>query len=133
VEYRDRPRRALQRGDAGGDLGPQRLEQLALARLDALTRGEDRVLVLLERRRDEALAVGDRLSALIVRRHRVEIGLRDFDVIPEDFVEADLERADACPLSLRRLDVRDRVLSAVAERADRIELGVDARRECRRL
>ena len=56
VELGDRARDALQPRDLAARSRAQRLEQLALARLDPLGRGEHALLVLLERRRDEALA-----------------------------------------------------------------------------
>ena len=54
----------------------QRLEQLALARLDPLGRREHLLLVLLERRRDVPLAAGQRLPALIVRGHEMPVRVR---------------------------------------------------------
>ena len=83
------------RGASAATLGAQRLEDLELAREDALVGAEHLLLVLLQRRRREALAAGDRLLALVVGWHRVQVGLRDLDVVAEDAVEADLERSDA--------------------------------------
>src|SRR5207247_5440564 len=62
----------------------QRVEELALALLDPLARGENLLLVLLERRRHEALAVRDRLTSLKVRWHEMQIRLRDFDVVTKN-------------------------------------------------
>ena len=52
------------------DASAQRLEELHLALEDPLVGAEDLLLVLLERRRDEALAAGDRLLAVVVRQAR---------------------------------------------------------------
>ena len=95
VERRQRARRGLDARRLGGDLPAQPLEDLELALEDALVGAEHLLLVLLERRRDEALATGDRLLAVVVGRHRVEVRLRDLDVVAEHAVVADLERADA--------------------------------------
>ena len=53
---------------------PQRLEDLDLALDDPLVGAEHLVFVLLQRRRDEALATGDGLFPMVVRRHAAETG-----------------------------------------------------------
>ena len=53
------------------DRAAQRLEQLELALEDPLVGAEHLLLVFLERRRDEALAAGDGLLAVVVGRHAV--------------------------------------------------------------
>ena len=57
-----------------------------------------------------ALAVGQGLLADVGLRHLVIVGLRDFNVIPKDFVEADLQRLDAGLLFLRCLQLGDDAL-----------------------
>ena len=89
------------RGDSRGDLRAQRLEQLELALDDPLVGAEHLLLVFLQRRRDEALAAGNRLLADVVGRHGVQVRLRDFDVVAEHAVEADLQRL--MPVRVRSL------------------------------
>ena len=57
------------RGASAATRAAQRLEQLELALEDPLVGAEHLLLVLLQRRRDEALAAGDRLLAVVVGRH----------------------------------------------------------------
>src|SRR4029077_15628023 len=85
----------------------------------------------LERRRHEPLAIRDCLSSLKVGRHEMKVRLRHLDVVPEDPVEADLERSDAGAFALGSLDVGDGILATVAQRAQPIELRVYIVRDCR--
>src|SRR4029079_12832694 len=55
-----------------------------------------------------------------------EVRLGDFDVVAEDGVEADLERANAGALALARLDLHEDRLRAVGNGPVLYELGVDA-------
>ena len=50
--------------------------------------------------------------------------VRDFDVVAEDFVEADLERGDAGPVPLARLQRSDVLLAAVARGLQVVEVAV---------
>src|SRR5439155_381353 len=77
------------------------------ARPDALLGAEYPGLVLLELRRHEPLRPGQGLAALVVDRHVLQMRACHFDVVAEDFVEADLERADPGALPLARLQPRD--------------------------
>ena len=70
-------------------------EQFVFQLHAAFFRAEDFAFHLLQLRRDEPLAVGDGLLADVMRRHLVEVRLRDFDVIAEDGIEPHLERRDA--------------------------------------
>jgi hypothetical protein len=69
----------------------QPLEDLELALQHPLVRAQDLLFVVLEGGRDEALAAGDRLFAVIVGWHEVKIRFRDLDVIAEDAVVPDLQ------------------------------------------
>jgi hypothetical protein len=71
--------------------GPHRVEELALALLDLFARRQHSLFEILERRRHEPLAIRYGLPTLVVGRDEVQVRLRDFDVIAEDLVEADLE------------------------------------------
>src|SRR5207248_944606 len=100
-------------------------------RFDPLGRGQYPRFMLLERRRHEPLPIGDRLSALIIRRNEMEVRLRDLDVIAEHFVEADLERLESRSLPLVGLNSGYQILSAYTMITQRIELGVGAGRDRR--
>ena len=126
VERGQRARRVLDARRLRGDLGAQPLEQLDLPLEDPLVGAEHLLLVLLQRRRDVALAAGDRLLALVVGRHGVQVRLRDLDVVAEDPVVADLERGDAGPRALLLLHLRDDLLARPADRAQFVERRVEA-------
>ena len=126
VERGGGPRGVLDARRLGGDRGAQRLEHLDLALEDPLVGAEDLLFVLLERRRDEALAAGNRLLAVVVGRHRVQVRLRDLDVVAEDAVVADLERGDAGARALPLLHLGDHLLARRRDAPQVVELGVDA-------
>ena len=58
-----------------GDRAAQIVEQAQLEFEDAFVGTENFLLVLLQRRRDETLAAGDRLFAMVIGRDGVEIRL----------------------------------------------------------
>ena len=93
---------------------------------DPLLGVEDLLLVLLELGREEALGVDQRLLAHVVGRDLGQVGLGHLDVVAEDLVVADLERADAGPLPLAALELGDEGLAGAADRAQVVELGVPA-------
>ena len=97
------PRRGLDPGRLGRHRQPEPLEDLELALEDALVGAQHLLLVFLQRRRDEPLAAGDGLLAVIVGGHGAKIRFRDLDVVPEDAVVADLEGGDAGADALSRL------------------------------
>ena len=113
-------------GRFGRDL-PRSASKIAhLALDDPLVGAEHFLFVFLQRRRHEALAAGDRLLAVVIRRNVREIRLRDLDVVPEDAVVADLQRADAGPRALRLFHRGDVLLAGTTDRAQLVELGVHA-------
>ena len=114
------------RVDFGGDARAKLLEQLDLALENALVGAEDFLLVFLQRRRDEPLAAGDRLLAVVVRRHRVQIRFRDLDVVAEHAVVAHLQRVDAGARALALFELGDHLLARAADAAQVVELGVEA-------
>ena len=126
VEEGDGPRRFLDSGRLGGDLLPQRFEQLLLPVELALVRPEGLLLVLLQCRGDVPLAGGDRLLPVVVVGHRVQVRLGDLDVVAEHAVEADLGRGDAGALALRILERGDVPLGVPADGAQLVERRVDA-------
>ena len=101
------------RGASAATRRAQRLEDLELALEDALVGAEDLLLVLLERRRDESLAAGDRLLAVVVGRHACQVRPRDLDVVAEDPVVADLQRRDAGPRALGFFHLGDALLARI--------------------
>ena len=126
VQRGQRARAGLDARGFGRHRPRQLLEDHQLAGQDPLVRAQDLGLVLAERRRAEALAAGNRLLALVVRRGQVQVGLRDLDVVAEHPVEADLQRADAGPLAFRRFHVGDDLPARSADRPQLVDLGIQA-------
>ncbi len=110
----------------GRDRFADLLEQGVFQLADLLLGPQHLLLVFLQLRRDEALGVGERLVADIVLRDVREVRLGDLDVVAEDLVVADLERADAGALPLALLDARDPALAFGADGAQFVKLGVMA-------
>ncbi len=125
VECRDRPRRGLDARRLGRYRGAQRLEDLQLPLENPLVGAEHFFFVLLERRRDEPLAAGDRLLAVVVGRHRVQIRLGDLDVVAEHAVVADFQRRDAGPRAFPLFHLGDDLFARAADAAQIVELGID--------
>ena len=101
-------------------------ENLEFEFLERRFRRQDFALEFLERGRGEALGADQRLLALVVGGHALEIGLRDLDVVAEDIVVADLERRDCGALALGRLQLRDHAARADCQTAQLIDLGTEA-------
>src|SRR5580698_2212445 len=101
-------------------------EQLPFEREDLVFGVEHLTFVVLQLRRSEALGVGQGLLALVIGRRQMLIGARDFDVVAEDVVEANLERLNARALALARLNLRDVLLAVLAEVAQLVQAGVEA-------
>src|SRR5205823_6291768 len=99
---------------------------LELALENPLVGAEHLLFVLLQRRRDEALAAGNRLLAVVIGRDGMEVRLRDLDVVPEDAVVADLQRRDAGSRPLALLHLRDDLFPRSTDRLDLVELVVDS-------
>ena len=100
VEPSDASRGAVDPSGVGRDLFAQLAKQLLLERLDPLLRLQDLRLVLLQLRGDVALAVRDRLLALVVVGDEVQVRLRDLDEVAEHLVEPDLHaRKSRCALA----------------------------------
>ena len=129
VDRRDALRHRLPARNRRTGPTPQRLEQLPLARLDPFRRRQHLLFVRLERRCHIALGTSQCLATLIVVGHEMLVRVRDLEVISEHAIEADLERADARARALLRLNRRDRIFAAVAQRAQLVEFRVDAGRD----
>jgi hypothetical protein len=67
--------------------------------------------------------VTKRSPPVIVAGDELQVRLRDLDVVAEDLVVADLERADAGARALARLELGDPALAVVAKRAKLVDLG----------
>src|SRR6266513_3029030 len=105
-----------------GDPVPELIEDRRFARGNALFGAKHLRLVLFQLGRDVALRSGERLAPLVVGRDAVAMGVGDFDVVAEDLVKAHLERRDAGPLPLARLQAGDVLLAAVARGFELVEL-----------
>ena len=114
---RARPARPARRAPAsarasavsGVEVRLQLVEQLLveqlLARQRAVLRRQRLVLEGLQLGRDEALGVLQRLAALVVGRHLVDLALRDLDVEAVHLVELHAQVGDAGARALARLQV----------------------------
>ncbi len=109
-----------------GDAFAQSGEQLLFQRNRLLFGAEDFVLVLLERRRDVAFLVLERLLADVVGRNFLRLGGGDFEVIAEDAVEADFQIGDARAGDLLGLIAGDPFLAAAGQSAQLVELRRDS-------
>src|SRR5580658_1825252 len=92
----------------------------------ALLGGEDFGFVVLELRSGEALGVDEGLLAFVVGGGGGEVGFGDLDVVAEDGIEADFERADAGAAALAVLDGGDGGSTGRTDGAEVVEFGVDA-------
>ncbi len=126
VERGQRARRRLDSRRLRRDGGAQAREDLQLALQNPLVGAQHLLFVLLERGGDEPLAAGDRLLADVIGGHRMEIRPRDLDVVPEDAVVTDLQRADAGAPPLVILHLGDDLLARSADAGQLIELRIDA-------
>ena len=87
---------------------------------------EDFAFQLLERGGSEAFRADQRLLAFVVRRHAVEVGFGDLDVVAEDLVVADFQRGDVAALALGRFQPRDHAARVGGERAQLVNFGTEA-------
>src|SRR5437764_880852 len=101
--------RASWREDRGAHARDRAEELVVEAELDRgrlLLGPDDLLLENLEVRRDVAFRADQRLLADVVVRDFREVRFRNLDVVAEDGVEADLQRADPGALPLPRLDLQ---------------------------
>ncbi len=126
IKLRDRGGGLLDALGIGADLVAQGGEQLVFERVVALARGQDLLLQVLELLRDVALAVDERLLADVGLGHLILEGVGDLDVVAEDLVVADLQRADAGALLFLRLDGGEQPLAAGEDVVQAVDLGVEA-------
>ena len=110
----------------GADLLPQRGEQFIFQSHHPLRGGEDLLLQILKFLGDVPLGVDQGLLADVGLRHLVLERIGYFDVIAEDFVVADLQRADAGALLLPGLHLHNDALAAFEDMAQPVHLRVEA-------
>ena len=126
VELGDEPRRALDAHALGGDGLAQGGENFKFERLVAISRGQNLLLKVFKFLGDVALAVHERLLADVRLGHKLLKGVRDLDIVAEDLVVADLQRADAGLFLLARLDAGKQSLAAGENFVQPVDLGVVA-------
>ncbi len=113
------------RAACDGCNGTQLFEHLALDFEDLFFGFEDLDFQFLQFGRGEALGVHQSLFALVIGRRQMHIRLGDFQIIAEDVVEADLERADAGAGPLALLDLGEVGFAVARNIAQLIEAGVE--------
>ena len=126
IQLRQRRRRSAQPRLIARHLAQRRQIQVALQRGDLLLRVQHHALALAQLLGDVALAVRQRLPALIVVGHAAQVGLRDLDVVAEDLVVADAQRLDAGALALALLQRRDPPLRLARRGGQRVQFGAVA-------
>ncbi len=114
------------RGDSDATAFLKRIEDLELPLENPFVGAEHFFLVFLQRRRDESLAARDRLLAMVVARDRMQVRLRDLDVVAEDAVVANLEGVDARPSALGLLHLGDDLFAGTADAAQLVEFAIHA-------
>ena len=126
VELGDEPRRALDAHALGSHSVAQGGEEFKFERLVAVARGQNLLLKVFEFFGDVALAVHERLLADVRFGHKLLEGVRDLDIVAEDLVVADLQRADAGLFLLARLDVGEKPLAARQNLVQAVDFGIVA-------
>ncbi len=111
----------------------QLLEDLALERRRALARSDHAALHLAQLARREALRVGERLLALVVRGHALEVRSGHLERVAEHGMEAHAQARDPAALALARLERGDPGAALLGGLAQRVELGPEARADEARL
>src|SRR5205807_3525213 len=109
----------------GGDATAELAEEDLLTDDHRTLRVEDEGFLLLQLRRDVALAIDQRLLAHVLGGDRLTVGMTDLDVIAEHLVEANLERADAAALALLLLKRTDPFACGARAVSNSVELGVE--------
>ena len=82
--------------------------------------------VFFQFRSGEALGVHQRLLALIIGGHKMQIGFRDLEIVAEDGIELHFERANSGALPLALFDLRKKLFAVAAQVAELIQFLIDA-------
>src|SRR5690349_7944404 len=93
------------------NISPQLYKELILHFVNPLLRIENEGLVLFEVRSDVALTIGECLSAQVLFRNAVHLGVWNFDVIARGFVITDFQRVDACASAFALLQLSNPLLA----------------------
>src|SRR5262245_54226512 len=107
-----------------GDLFTHPSQQGDLQLLDQFLGIENLGLILFQLRGDITLAVGERLLANVVLRHRFEMRLGHFNVITEDPVVSHFQRLDSCATSLSSFEMSFPFFSMRSHAPNLIELRI---------
>ena len=126
IQRGERTRRRLNARRLSGHGAAQRFEQAQFQLEDALVGTKHFLFVLFQRGRDEALAAGNRLFAMVVGRNGVKIRFRNLDVIPEHAVVSHLQRTDAGARAFALFHLDNHLLAGSADGPQRVEIRVDA-------
>ena len=126
IDFGKRLRRRLKSRGGGGNHLAKLDEYVELPLRQLVLGGEDLLFVLLELRRDVTLGVFERLLANVIRRHLLAMRVRDFEVIAEHRVEADLHARDAGPLAFGGLILGHPLLAAGSQLAKLVDIGAIA-------
>src|SRR5439155_25505474 len=105
---------------------PQAGEELVLQQPAAISRRQHFLLKPPQFVSDKAFGVYQRLPAQVALRHRVEVGLRHFQIIAKDLIEPDSEIGNAGSLSLLLLKPRQPPAAVGLDRAQLVQLGRDS-------
>ena len=129
VERGERGRRRLQARQALDQPVEQALVELALAGQCAVARAEHAVLERLELLRDVALGVLDGLAAHPVGRDLLGLAAAHLDVVALHPVVAETQVGEPGALALARLQLEQRLVAVLADPAQLVEVGIEARRD----
>ena len=119
--------RAAQARGFGGDAGTDFHEELALDLDNAFVGREYFVFVFFSFRRREALGVDQSLFALVIRRREMHVGLRNFDVVTKNLVEANFQGTDTGAFAFALFHASDDLFAVLAEVTKFVEFGMEAR------
>ncbi len=126
VDFGERHRGAADTTSLGSDRATQLGENAALD-FDNLFLGVENLrLVFLQLRRGKTFGIDQRLFAFVVGGRVVQVRLRDFDVVTENRVELNLQRADAGAQALALFNLREILLAIARQNAKFVESSVNA-------
>src|SRR5579863_3490302 len=120
VQLRYRGSRRLDPNSVRAGKATELLEYFALQRENLFLGLQNLAFKLLQLRRGEALGVEQSLLALVIGGRQMQVGLRDFDVVAKNIIEADLERRNARAGALALLNLREVNLAMVRDVAQLI-------------
>ena len=86
-------------------------------------------LILLQFWSGESFRVHQRLLALVIGGHEVQVRLGNLQVVSENRIELHLERTDAGAQAFSLLDLREILLAVAAQVTELVQLGVNACRD----